>query len=347
MKNTVNDSEEHPPASDLAVTHSPPSAPPALLTNPGVPEHRERRTDVDSRAATRAERQVAGLFVLSAVGTIGFVVAYAALPPERILNLGVLSTSASNLALAGALFVSLFSLGAGAIHWAKKLMVDEEVVQERHALRSSDQERAEAVAILRAGTDDSGIARRPLIKRTLGAALAVLPVAAVPPLLGLGPAPKTSLRTTQWSKGKRLVTDPEGAPVKAADLRIGEVVHVLPEGTEQINERGKSAVLVIRLDPTDLQENADRADWSYQGIVAYSKICSHMGCPVGLYEQKTKRLLCPCHQSTFDVTRHCKVLFGPAARPLAQLAITVDSAGYLVARGDFTEPVGPSFWERG
>jgi ubiquinol-cytochrome c reductase iron-sulfur subunit len=92
---------------------------------------------------------------------------------------------------------------------------------------------------------------------------------------------------------------------------------------------------------------AKEGNWGHDGIVAYSKICTHVGCPVGLYEQQTHHLLCPCHQSTFDVTRDCEVIFGPAHRPLPQLKITVDAEGYLVADAPFLEPVGPSFWERG
>jgi ubiquinol-cytochrome c reductase iron-sulfur subunit len=102
----------------------------------------------------------------------------------------------------------------------------------------------------------------------------------------------------------------------------------------------------VRLDPADLKESEERKTWSYDGIVAYSKICTHVGCPVALYEQLTHNLLCPCHQSTFDVTDACKVVFGPASRPLPQLPIAVDAEGYLIAQSDFTEPVGPSFWER-
>jgi ubiquinol-cytochrome c reductase iron-sulfur subunit len=105
-------------------------------------------------------------------------------------------------------------------------------------------------------------------------------------------------------------------------------------------------VIVVRLRPEDLNLPADRKDWVHDGIIAFSKICSHMGCAVGLYEQQTHHLLCPCHQSTFDVETGAQVIFGPAARPLPQLAITVDSEGYLVAKQGFTEPVGPSFWER-
>ena len=90
----------------------------------------------------------------------------------------------------------------------------------------------------------------------------------------------------------------------------------------------------------------DRADWNYNGSIAYSKICTHVGCPVALYEQQTHHLLCPCHQSTFDLADSARVVFGPAARPLPQLALAVDSEGYLVAQSDFDEPVGPSYWER-
>jgi len=88
-------------------------------------------------------------------------------------------------------------------------------------------------------------------------------------------------------------------------------------------------------------------NWTVDGIVAYSKICTHVGCPVALYEQTTHHILCPCHQSTFDATRGAQVLFGPAARPLPQLPIGTDAEGFLVATSDYHEPVGPSFWERG
>jgi ubiquinol-cytochrome c reductase iron-sulfur subunit len=104
---------------------------------------------------------------------------------------------------------------------------------------------------------------------------------------------------------------------------------------------------MVRMDPRDLKESEARKDWSYEGIVAYSKVCTHVGCPVALYEQQTHHLLCPCHQSTFDLTNECEVIFGPAARPLPQLPITVDDEGYLVARSGFHEPVGPTYSQRG
>ena len=153
-----------------------------------------------------------------------------------------------------------------------------------------------------------------------------------------------------WKKGTRLTRDPSGTPIKASEVTLGSAFHVIPEGLEEsehkLEEKAKAAVLLMRLKPEDLHVSAGREDWNYDGIVAYSKICTHVGCPVALYEQQTHHLLCPCHQSQFDITQEAKVIFGPAKRPLPQLPITVDSEGYLVAQSDFTEPVGPSFWER-
>jgi ubiquinol-cytochrome c reductase iron-sulfur subunit len=154
-----------------------------------------------------------------------------------------------------------------------------------------------------------------------------------------------------WKKGTRLAKDPDGTPIKASDVTLGSVFHVIPAGLEELhhdklNEKAKAAVLLVRVDPSELIETEERKSWSYDGIVAYSKICTHVGCPVALYEQQTHHLLCPCHQSTFDLVDGCKVIFGPAARPLPQLPITVDAEGYLIAQSDFNEPVGPSFWER-
>ena len=155
----------------------------------------------------------------------------------------------------------------------------------------------------------------------------------------------------QDGKLKRLTRDPDGTPIKAADVTIGSAFHVIPEGLNELhegklNEKAKAVVLLMRLDPESLNPSPGREDWSYNGIVAYSKICTHVGCPVALYEQQTHHLLCPCHQSTFDLTQECKVIFGPASRPLPQLPIAVDAEGYLVATSDFHEPVGPSYWER-
>ena len=113
-----------------------------------------------------------------------------------------------------------------------------------------------------------------------------------------------------------------------------------------LNERAKASIILVRMAPDEIRSQQIQ-DGDYQGILAFSKICTHLGCPIALYQQRTKHLLCPCHQSTFDLADSGNVIFGPAARRLPQLAITVDGQGYLVAKESFQEPVGPSFWERG
>jgi ubiquinol-cytochrome c reductase iron-sulfur subunit len=316
--------------------------------DPGLPAHVYRSTDVDESAAKRAERQVSGLFLLSLIGSVLFVVGYLAFPLDGTLSDNLVN---SNRLLGGGLALSLLGIGVGAVHWAKKLMPDDELVEERHAIRSTDEERAAAASILREGGEATGFGRRKMIWGSMAAAFGALALPAVFALRDLGPLPGNAPSRTFWTGGMRLVRDPEGTPIRAEDIAIGGVVHVMPEGIEETEhpmaEKAKAAVLLIRLEPDELDEEPERADWSYEGIVAYSKICTHVGCPVALYEQQTHHLLCPCHQSTFDVTQHCKVVFGPADRALPQLAITVDDDGYLVAQQGFTEPVGPSFWERG
>ena len=218
-------------------------------------------------------------------------------------------------------------------------------------MRSSDEDREEAVASLKEGAAGAGLGRRKLIRNSLLGAMAPLGLLAILPLRDLGPLPGNKLAQTAWKKGIRIVTDPIGQPVRPEDIPIGGVVHVLPEGIndlpEALNEKAKAAVILIRLAPEQLTKRGDPHGWAYDGIVAYSKICTHVGCPVGLYEQKSHHLLCPCHQSTFDVLENCKVIFGPANRKLPQLPITVNEQGFLVARDGFAEPVGPSYWERG
>lgn len=325
---------------------------PERFANPGLPPHVNRSADLGERAARRAERQVATLFGISMVATVIFLVAYFAIDLNTYRFIpGIGQANLSNVVLGVTLGLSLLCIGLGAVHWAKTLMPDTEVTEDRHPQRSSDLARGEAVETIMAGGDASQLARRPLIKYTLGGALGLFALPLVVQLAGsLGPLPHADLSTTFWRKGMRLVRDPELTPIKASDVTIGSVFPVMPEGIDKashfLEEKGKAAVLVMRLNPDDIKIAKER-DWGYDGIVAYSKICTHVGCPVGLYEQRTHHLLCPCHQSTFDVTEDCKVIFGPAHRPLPQLKITVDAEGYLVADSAFREAVGPSFWERG
>jgi ubiquinol-cytochrome c reductase iron-sulfur subunit len=218
--------------------------------------------------------------------------------------------------------LGVFLIGAGAIQWAKKLMPDTEVVAQRHEMASPVSATDEAEANYERGTTESGFAQYTIIRRTLIGALALFPIPLVIMLRDLwttpagSPSPEAILSKTLWKKGERIIVDGTNMPVKAEDLTVG----------------GRS-------------QQGD--GWDYQGILAFSKICTHVGCPIALYEQRTHHLLCPCHQSTFDLADSGNVIFGPAARRMPQLPIGVDEEGYLVAMSDFAEPVGPSFWERG
>jgi len=322
------------------------------FTNPGLPPHVPRSADLDEKAAHRAERQVAALFGISMVATVIFLVAYFAIDQKTYESIpGIGQASLSNVVLGVSLGVSLLCIGLGAVHWARTLMPDTEVAEDRHPQRSSDQARRDAVETATSGRAASQIGRRPMIKFTLGGALGLFALPLVLQLAGsLGPLPEAGLSTTFWRKGMRLVRDPEMTPIKASDVTLGSVFHVIPEGIDTsahvLEEKAKAAVILIGIDAALIQVPKERA-WGYGSMVAYSKICTHVGCPVGLYEHRTHHLLCPCHQSTFDVTQNCAVIFGPAHRPLPQLPITVDAQGYLVAESGFHEPVGPSFWERG
>ena len=321
------------------------------LKDPGLPAHTPRRADIDPLAAKTAERQVAILFLLSAAGTVLLIASYLFIPQDVFIFFPVLgSTNAHQLFLGLGMAASLFFIGMGAIHWAKTLMPDEEVVIQRHEFRSPDEDRAEFVKAAKDGAAAAGLGRRSLIKRTLGLSLGLVGLSPLILLGDLGPLPDEKQKMTSWKKGTRLVTDPGDRPIRPEDLEVGAVAQTLPAvapGTHRkLSDIAKDAVLLIRLRPEEFNLDAERLSWTHEGIIAFSKICSHMGCAVALYEQQTKHLLCPCHQSTFDVTRAAKVIFGPAARPLPQLAITVDSEGYLVAQNPFNEPVGPSFWGR-
>jgi quinol---cytochrome c reductase iron-sulfur subunit len=319
------------------------------IANPGLHEHVPRLTDIDEAAAKRAERQVATMLTLSALASLAFVVCYFAVPADS----SVFGIGALNLSLGVTVGLALLLIGLAAIQWAKKLMADREVVEERHLVGTPDEEKTEVLGMLDEGAEESQFARRPLIKRSLLASLGLLVIPPVVLLKDLGPLPRASLSHTIWQRGIRIVNDVTLRPLKLADLQLGQMVNAIPEtlpkleGAEQINARAKAAVILVRMLPGDIHALPERRNWGVDGVMCFSKICTHVGCPINLYEQQTHKLLCPCHQSTFDLSNNGKVLFGPAARPLPQLPIMVDDQGYLVAQSDFTEAVGPSFWERG
>lgn len=328
------------------------------IADPGLPEHLPRPTDVDPAAEKRAERQIATLFGLSSVFAILFCVAYFALKigdnATVFLNMG-----ASTIALGATLGLSLLMIGIGAIQWSRKLMSDHEIVEYRHSAASPQEDRDEALAALDLGIADASIARRPLVRNSLLGALGMLGLPAIVALRDLGPLPGDKLEHTVWEAGMKVVQDVDGKPLRPEDLEIGQLVNAEPavlvpedgeegeyEGAALQAAKAKAAVIVVRMHPDDIKATPARANWGVDGILCFSKICTHVGCPIALWEQQTHHLLCPCHQSTFDLADNGKVVFGPAARHLPQLPITVNAEGFLVAQSDFTEPVGPSFWER-
>lgn len=178
--------------------------------------------------------------------------------------------------------------------------------------------------------------RRTFLSRAVIAAAGLLGLGLLAPVTSLGPSPGDTLRRTKWARGVRLVTG-DGQPVRPVDVAAGGISTIWPEGGIG-HER--SAVLLIRL-----QQQANeptRLDWIVEDLVAYSKVCTHAGCPVALYRERDNALFCPCHQSTFDPTRGAVPTFGPAARALPQLPLGTDAAGYLIALDDFTAQVGPA-----
>jgi len=323
---------------------------PDRIQNPGFEPEHKRVTDESVERQRGAERGISVLFMLSGIlSASGFALNFI----FPIIPGDLASTRMNNMFVGLAIAAGLLCLGVGAVHWAKALMHGHELVEERHGTRGDDATRARAVEIFQEANKESGWTRRRLLRNSLIGALVAMPIPAVALFRDLAPAgtPEEVLGHTMWKKGVRLTRDPNGVPIKASEVTIGSAFHVIPENLLDVeegflNEKAKAAVLLMRLPLERLNEAEDRKTWSYDGIVAYSKICTHVGCPVALYEQQTHHLLCPCHQSQFDVANHCAVIFGPAARPLPQLPITVDAEGYLVAQSDFLEPVGPSYWER-
>jgi ubiquinol-cytochrome c reductase iron-sulfur subunit len=335
-----------PPPAPAAVD-TPPPAPPVAVDEETLPAEPQ-----DMRHANRAERVVVAFFLLAFLAGCGFIAAYVGLEVHSVD-----AVLRSNLALGTALSVMLLGIGTGVLIWARHVMPNAETSVDRHPMRSPAADRAALEAYFVEATKTSQFVKRPMLRRTL--MLAMLPLAAIPVVLlrDTGPLPGTSLRHTVWRKGLRLVVYGTNQPVTPADFaEPGSMITVIPEGyADDPDALAKAAVIIIKF--ADGQLNVPTVynggtligtmNWTVDNIVAYSKICTHVGCPVALYEQTTHHILCPCHQSTFQAAEGARVIFGPAPRPLPQLPMTVDSDGYLVASSDFTQPVGPSFWERG
>ena len=272
------------------------------------------------------ERMIAPAFIVSLFCGIGLMVLYA-------------TTSHGNVQLEGLLYAGAFGgIGVAIVLWGKHLMPHAQVEQERHDFESEPEEQEKFAALI--GDNIQDVTRRKFLSRLGIASMGALGLAALFPLKSLGPNPGSSLFHTKWKAGDRLVTH-EGKRIKPTDLEVNSLLTVFPEGQRPDDP---SATLLIRL-PSD-QKFTGRSDWVVENNVAYSKVCTHVGCPVSLYRSTTHELLCPCHQSTFNVLMGAKPVFGPAARPLPQLPLAVDNDGYLYATSDYQEPIGPGFWNR-
>jgi ubiquinol-cytochrome c reductase iron-sulfur subunit len=315
----------------------------------------------NAKHAQRAERIVAALFVLAFLAGVGFIAAYIGLEiGTSTIPKGanpVVAVARSNYALGTALAVALLALGTGSLIWVRHLTPNIEIAEERHDLNSAPADRKAFKRDFAEGAAISQVTRRPLMRRTMLLATAPLALAPLVLLRDLGPLPQTDLRHTVWKKGLRAVTLGALRPLRPADMSTpGSLITVIPEGYQSDDDAlAKAGVILIKFAPGELHipTNYDGGtlvstmNWTIDNIVAYSKICTHVGCPVALYEQTTHHILCPCHQSTFDAANGANVIFGPAARALPQLPLMLTSEGYIAAASDFTQPVGPSFWERG
>jgi ubiquinol-cytochrome c reductase iron-sulfur subunit len=331
-----------------------------------------------TRAERRAERVVALWFVLAALAAVAFIVVFIWWPwqyqkPGHQFWYGLYTPM-----LGVTLGLTVLGLGFGALAYVKKFIPHEVAVQQRHDGQSPEVDRQTLLAELADAGNRTTIARRSLIKRSAIAAASVMGLGLVVfPLGGLiknpwskSQAPQDTLAHTGWYQDpanpervflRKDTGDPhEVALVSPADMDAGAMQTVFPfRESERNNPEALQAALVridnptmlLRFRPQDaarIVKRAGQEDFNYGDYYAYTKICSHLGCPTSLFEQQTNRILCPCHQSQFNALEYCRPIFGPAARALAQLPIKVDEqTGYLYAVHDYIEPIGPGYWERG
>ncbi len=264
-------------------------------------------------------------FLLSAAGGIGFLVVY--------------WTGGSNGYMGGTLSAFLGGMGLTFVLWSHLLTEKYEVVEKRERLEPPPEARASRSEDFDLGEDR--IHRRSLLKWMIAGAAAMAAAVVVTFFRSLGASPDRSLYSTVWKRGQRLMTK-DGKPVSVDALEPGSTVIVFPEDSLG-SERSQTVLIRVHQDLLQLPE--DRRDWAPMGNLAFSRVCTHAGCAVGMYETTTHLLMCPCHQSTFDVLRAAQPTGGPAARPLPQLPLYTDADGILRAGGGFSNPPGPGFWE--
>jgi quinol---cytochrome c reductase iron-sulfur subunit len=288
------------------------------VTRPAYAADRARRSE-----ERRATLLVLMAFGISTLAGLGLLIVYALGGQTQIE--GILLT----LCLGG--------IGVGIALWGQRLMESRIVVEERHPIGTDPNAIPDLEEAL---TEEAGFSRRTLLIAALAGAFGGLAAALAIPVLSLGPAPGRALFETAWKAGRRLAVA-GGQPLRPEELPVGGILTVFPDGDES---DPNAAALIINVGSGVLKLQGQAAAWAPDGFVAYSKICTHAGCPVGLYRSSQQTLICPCHQSEFDVLRGAVPVSGPAARPLPQLPIQRQADGTFVALGDFAAPVGPSFW---
>ncbi|PVZ08965.1 ubiquinol-cytochrome c reductase iron-sulfur subunit [Actinomycetospora cinnamomea] len=337
-----------------------------------IVSERDRFPVPGTRAEKRAERQVAGWFILATLSGIAFLVAFIAWPWEYVAPFeeGAFWYTLYTPVIGFTFGFAVFALGMGVIAYSKKLLPEDLTIQQRHDGRSPEVDRRTAAARLVQTGQRSGLTRRKMVVRSVGAAGGVLGVGVLVAAFGgfiknpWKEGPNSPLLVTDWHSedGERVYlrrntgVAEDVVLVRPGDLEPGsmetvypfkESMRTHPEELAHVLKSPDSPVMLIRLRPNvTVIKREGQQDFNYGTLFAYSKICTHMGCPTSLYEDQTNRILCPCHQSQFLANEYAKPIFGPAARPLPQLPIAVDDQGYLYARSDFIEPVGPAFWER-
>ncbi|MGB3444992.1 MAG: ubiquinol-cytochrome c reductase iron-sulfur subunit [Actinophytocola sp.] len=328
-----------------------------------------------TRAEKRAERMVAFWFVLAGLAGLAFVVTFIWWPARYVApdDDGYVMYSLYTPVIGVTLGLAILGIGIGVLNYTRKFVPHEIAVQDRHDGGSAELDKATILANLADAGNRSTIARRPMIKRSLGFGGGVLGLALTAlPLGSLLRNPhaqsdnKDGLLHTPWQhteKGEKVFlrrvtgNNDEVSLVRPEDMDAGAMETVFPyregdthEEWVKLLKRGDSPVMLIRLRPADAArviKHEGQEDFNYGDYYAYTKICSHVGCPTSLFEQRSNRILCPCHQSQFDALQYAKPVFGPATRKLAQLPIALDEeTGYFISTGDFIEPIGPAYWER-
>ncbi|MGH9105584.1 MAG: Rieske 2Fe-2S domain-containing protein [Acidimicrobiales bacterium] len=287
----------------------------------------------DPWKARRLEYGIAALWGVTALCGIGLMVVY--------------WTGGQAQLEGGLLAAALVCLGIGLVLWARYLLPGHHVTGSRGGHASDAEERAAAAESLSRGTGAVMARRGFLAKKVLVPVGGIFGIALLWPLASLGKRPDHALYHTKWYKGARLVTE-DGRPLKVDDVMVDGILSVFPEG--YIDSASSPAVL-LNVGPDHIAARRGQAGFEVlsgvNGLVCFSKICTHAGCAVSLFNVLSMQLICPCHQSTFNVLQDCKPVFGPAPRPLPQLPLGVRPDGYLIAVSDFIEPVGPGFWNRG